>query len=166
MKHSYFTGAALALALTACSGGGEANNSAEETATALQPGEYEVTATVEALRSTDKSTPATKLTQGSAPVTTRTCVGSDNAVEPAAFVEAGDSCKPGETYMSNGRMSLQFQCTRKGKGNLTNLADGKFEKDSFSGKVITTTYFSGSGDYELTRAITGKRVGDCTSKAG
>ena len=159
--------ALLGLALAGCSdGGGEANNVVEERATALQPGEYELTMAVQSMRSTDNTPPASSMAEGSAPVTTRTCIGAGNQVDPAAFVEAGESCTAGDTYMSGGRMSLQFRCNRPGKGMLSHLVDGKFKADSFSGSVITTTIFTGSGDYELTRSVEAKRVGECTPKAG
>lgn len=159
--------AVLGLALAGCSEGASENNSAvEERASALQPGEYELTTTVDSIRSTDATTPASKLKQGDAPVTTRTCIGPDNQIEPAAFVEAGESCTAGDTYMSGGRMSLQLQCNRPGKGSLSHVVDGNFKADSFSGTVITATIFSGSGDYELRRSVEAKRVGDCPPKAG
>jgi hypothetical protein len=142
-----------------------ASNSTEQVAAALQPGEYEITAKVDELRSTDKTTPATKSKVGADPVVSRTCVGPENKVEPAAFVEAGEVCTPSETYMKNGRMNLQYKCNRKGD-QLTQLVDGDFKTDSFTAQVRTATYFSGSGDYELVRSFTAKRVGECTAKAG
>jgi hypothetical protein len=157
--------AVFGVVLSSCSGGDEAANTAvEERAASLQPGEYELTMAVKSVRSTDKTTPATSLKEGAQPVPTRTCVGADNQIDPAAFVEAAESCTAGDTYMSGGRMSLQFRCNRAGKGMLSHLVDGKFKKDSFSGDVITTTIFSGSGDYELTRSVEAKRVGKCTAK--
>lgn len=153
-------------ALSACSGGdAPANNVAEAAAAALQPGEYELTAKVDDVRSTDKTTPATALKVGGDPVTTRTCVGADSAMDPKAFVEAGESCTASDSYMRNGRMNLQYRCNRSGKGQLTHVVDGSFKADSFTAQVRTGTYFSGSGDYDLTRNITGKRVGECTAKA-
>ena len=66
--------------------------------------------------------------------------------------------------MRNGRMSLQYKCTR-GSDQLTQLVDGDFKADSFEAKVTTATYFTGAGDYEMTRTFTGKRVGDCSGRA-
>lgn len=155
--------ALLGLALAGCSDGATENNIAvEERASALQPGEYEVTTKVESIRSTDGTTPASKLKQADAPVVTRTCVGPNNQVAPEAFVEAAEKCTAGDTYMSGGRMSLQLRCDRPGKGSLSHVVDGKFAADSFSGTVITATTFSGSGDYELRRSVEARRVGDCT----
>ena len=159
------TTAIIGLALGGCSGETpENNNVVEERASTLQAGEYELTMTVDSIRSTDGSTPASNLKQGAAPIVTRTCIGPNNQVEPAAFVEAGESCTAGDTYMNGGRMSLQLRCTRSGKGSMSHVVDGKFQADSFSGDVITSTIFSGQGDYELRRTVEAKRVGEC--KAG
>jgi outer membrane murein-binding lipoprotein Lpp len=157
------------LVIAGCSGSDETNNnnsSAEAPAATLDAGEYEITAIVDSVRSTDGTTPGTALKAGAPAATSRTCVGPDNAIDPQAFAEKGESCTAGDTYMSGGRMSLQFRCNRAGKGMLSHLVDGKFRMDGFSGSVITTTIFSGSGDYELTRSVEAKRVGDCTPKAG
>jgi hypothetical protein len=159
--------AVAATALTSCSDTiAPANNVAEAAATALQPGEYGLTAKVDELRSTDNTTPATALKVGGAPKTSRTCVGPDNAIEPSAFVEAGETCTPSDSYMRNGRMNLQYRCNRSGKGQLTHVVDGSFKGDSFTAQVRTGTYFSGSGDYDLMRSIEAKRVGECAAKAG
>ena len=44
------------------------------------------------------------------------------------------------------------------------LADGSFKADRFEAKLSTATYFTGSGDYAMTRTFTGKRVGSCALK--
>jgi hypothetical protein len=166
MNRIFYASALVAFSLAGCSGGDDQSSKkpAEERASTLQPGEYELVAKVDSLRSTDATAPASKLKEG-ASATTRTCVGEQNRVDPAAFVEAGESCTPGDTYMSGGRMSLQFRCNRAGKGALSIVVDGKFKKDSFEAEVITATLFSGSGDYELRRSMTAKRVGECSAKA-
>jgi hypothetical protein len=153
--------------LASCSddSGAPANNTVAHAA-ALRAGEYEIKAKVDELRSTDKTTPATESKVGADPVTSRTCVGPENKIEPAAFAEAGETCTASESYMKNGRMNLQYKCSRSGQGQLTQLVDGDFTDDGFTAQVRTATYFSGSGDYELVRSFTAKRVGECTVKAG
>ena len=79
---------------------------------------------------------------------------------PEVFAEGNETCNAIDNYMRNGRMSLQYQCTR-GSDQLSQLVDGNFKADSFEAKVTTATYFAGDGDYDLTRSFTGKRVGDC-----
>ena len=134
-----------------------------EKAEALQPGEYELTMTVTDLRSTDQTTPATSGKVGPAQVLPeRVCVDAQG-LPPAAFAEAGDTCTPSDSYMRGGRMSLQFNCTRAGRGKLTQTVDGNFTADSLEAKVITGSYFSGGGDYAMTRTLAGRRVGDCAA---
>jgi hypothetical protein len=154
--------AALGL-LAACSDDAPPAKPAKVRADALKPGEYEVTATVDVLRSTDKTTPATKSKAG-ATQTARICVPADGALDPATFAEAGENCTASDNYMRGGRMSLQYKCLRGGE-QVTQTVDGSFTADSFTGKVMTATYFQGSGDYEMTRTMTAKHVGDCPAAA-
>ena len=154
----------LALAATgllaACSDSGTPAKPEEKAADALQAGEYEVTAKVDSIHSTDQTTPKTKSKVDEPAKVTRTCVPAGGIVDPTAFAEAGETCTTTDSYMRGGRMSLQYRCNRAGD-LLTQMVDGNFTADSFTGKVMTATYFSGQGDYEMTRSLTGKRVGEC-----
>src|SRR5687768_11786066 len=157
-------GAAAAGLLAACSGDTAQEAKKEAKAASLQPGEYEVTDKVDEVRSTDNTTPSTTMkvaAAGEASPTSRICVGADGAIDPKIFAEGGDKCASTGSYMRGGRLSFQFNCTRSGKGGLSQLADGKFTADSFEVSVSTTTYFNGPGDYALNRTLTGKRVGEC-----
>ena len=157
-------GVAAAGLLAACSGDTAQEAKMEAKAEALQPGEYEVTDKVDEVRSTDNTPPATALkaaAAGEAGSTSRICVGADGAIDPKIFAEAGDKCASTGSYMRGSRLSFQFNCTRTGKGGLSQLVDGKFTADSFEATVTSSTYFSGPGDYALTRTLTGRRVGDC-----
>jgi Protein of unknown function (DUF3617) len=165
MKHAAVL-LACALTLTACSGDTAKQAKKEAKADALKPGEYEVTDKVDELRSTDNSTPATAMkvaAAGEASRTSRICVGKDGAINRKIFAEAGDKCASTGSYMRGGRLSYQFNCTRAGKGGLSQLVDGKFTADSFEATVSSSTYFSGPGDYALSRTLTGKRVGECSA---
>lgn len=149
--------------LAACSGDTPKEEKAAEKVDALQPGEYEYTTKVDEVRSTDNTAPATAMkvaAAGETPPTARVCVTAEG-VPPTTFAEAGDTCAPTSSYMRGGRMSLQFNCTRTGRGGLTQLVDGNFTANTFEAKVITSTYFSGPGDYSMSRTLTGRRVGDC-----
>ena len=68
--------------LAACSDDAPPAKPAKVRADALKPGEYEVAATVDVLRSTDKTTPATKSKVG-ATQTARICVPADGALDPS-----------------------------------------------------------------------------------
>ena len=145
--------------LAACSS--EAPPVEVEAAKALMPGEYAMTSTITAFRSTDGATPASKAKVGDVAVT-KACVAADGTLDPAIFAEPGDTCKATNSYISDGRMSLQLSCTRPGApGQIMPGVDGKFTADQFEGTATTTTYLTGPGDYALTRTISAKRVGDC-----
>jgi hypothetical protein len=163
---SAFAAAALA---AGCSGGesGQQQNAAEEgTAKVLEPGEYELTAKVDQLRATDGPSPATALKAGAAAPSRRACVAADGALDPKMFAEGSDTCTVADSYVRNGRMSVQLKCKRAGQGgHVMQLVDGDFKKDSFEAKVLGSTSFSGSGDYEMARSVTAKRVGDCPAAA-
>lgn len=150
--------------VTACGGGDEAPKPKQAKADALQAGEYEVTAKVDSIRSTDGTTPDTRSAATAPPTVTRICVPADGTVDHAAFAEGEEKCTAADSYMHRGRLSVQLRCNRDGKG-LTHMVDGEFTADSFTGKVLTATYFSGPGDYELARTVTGKRLGDCPAAA-
>lgn len=153
-----------AAVLASCSSDSAQEAKRQAKAESLQPGEYQVTDKVDELRSTDNSTPATPTraaAPGEPPATVRTCVGADGAIDSKIFAEAGDQCASTGSYMRGGRLSFQYNCTRPGKGGVSQLVDGKFTADSFEASVTSSTYFGGSGDYSLTRTLTGKRVGDC-----
>jgi hypothetical protein len=155
-------------ALTAACGGegAEQKKPAETKAAALQPGEYEVTGTVKSLRSTDQSTPATKLKAGATLEAVRACVAADGKLDPKLIAEsAGDTCKEDTAFLRSGRINVQLNCQRSGKGGIMQLANGTFKADSFDVEVLSNSFFSGSGDYSMTRTLTGKRVGDCTKQA-
>lgn len=154
-------GLAAAGLLAACSDDSATQAKPDEAkADALKPGEYEVTAKVDEIHSTDKTTPATASKVADPAKVTRTCVPADGTIDPATFAEAQEKCFASDSYMRGGRMSLQYKCNRAGE-QVSQLVDGNFTADSFTGKVMTATYLSGSGDYEMTRTMTGKRVGEC-----
>lgn len=133
----------------------------QEAVTSLRPGEYEITAKIDEMRSTDKTTPATKAKAGDPPTTRRACIAAGGSIAPEAFADAGDKCTESSSYLRNGRLNLQLSCNRPGHGQVMELADGSFTADSFEAKLTTATYFQASGDYAMTRTVTGKRVGEC-----
>ena len=88
------------------------------------------------------------------------------ALDPKLFAEASDTCTVAESYVRNGRMSVQLRCKRAGQsGDVMQRVDGNFTKDSFEAQIIGSTSFGGSGDYAMTRSATAKRVGDCSAAA-
>lgn len=152
--------AGCALTFGACGEEKKAAPAAAETPKTLAPGEYEVTGEVTKLASTDKSTPATKVKQGDK-VSLKGCVGEDGTPDMALFTEAGDKCTATSSFVRAGRISIQYQCNRAGKGNLYPSVDGNVTTDGFEAVVNSNSSFSGTGDYQLSRHLTGKRIGNC-----
>lgn len=151
---------AAVMTLVAACGSEPAKPVATEKAKTLSAGEYEVSSEVTKLASADKSTPATGYKMGDKNVI-RTCIAADGALNPAMFIEKGDSCTAQSSYVRSGRLSVQYQCSRPGRGNVYPAADGNFTADGFEAIVTVGTAFSGDGDYNLTQHLTAKRVGDC-----
>lgn len=149
----------LGASLAACS---EAPKPVEEKApvAAFPAGEWEVTALTETLRSSDKSTPATRHKVGSTE-TIRICSPAGPKPAPALFADKGDDCTLDSDYAKNGRINMSMQCKRPGQGQIAVTLDGKYDETTFEVVVVTGTYFAGSGDYALTQKMTGKRIGDC-----
>ena len=152
---------ATGLMATLAGCGGEAPKpAAVEKPRTMVAGEYEVVSKVTMLASADKSTPATALKMGDT-ATIRACVAADGTPDPAMFVEEGDKCTANNSYVRSGRLSVQYSCTRAGKGEIYPNADGNYTADGYKAVVVVATAFPGDGDYKLTRTLTAKRVGDC-----
>lgn len=151
--------------LAACSGGeAEQQKVAAPTPATLPTGQWEVTTRVASLKSTDKTTPLIKTAAGD--VTTASgCVGADGAPPAELFAFKGDQCTVKDSYVRGGRVSVQLDCTRSGAGKVMGDVSGTYTADSMTGTATLTSFFTGSGDYELRQEITGKRVGECTAPA-
>ena len=151
---------APAMLLAAC---GETKPAQEEKAAVpakLPAGEWEVSTTVESLKSTDQTTPAVAFKQGDT-LTHRACVAADGKPADELFLAKGDQCTGTSVFIRKGRINASWNCQRPGKGQVMPSADGKYTADSFEVLVTTGTWFSGTGDYELVQRMKGRRVGDC-----
>lgn len=163
-------GAALALALTACGDDTAAPAADDGKATtaekldALLPGEYEITATVTALSVTEGESAATPLTLDAAR-THRVCVGEDGVLPPETFGEENDNCTiDSQPYFRKGKVREAMTCSRDGKTGQVNVqVNAEFDAEGLEGEVRSATFFTGPGDYQMTRSLSGKRVGDCTA---
>ena len=157
--------AGAAMLLASCGDDAPVKNE-PETATSIEPGQYQADWKVTSLRIVDKNpTAATNLKQD-ATGTTTACVAADNAIDPALFAEDGDSCTIGNPYVRNGRMQMDLTCSRKGvDGQVRQSVSGTFTADTIDAEVSTTTYLSGYGDYAMTRNFTAKRLGECPPAA-
>ena len=150
------------LALAACGGEAPVANEAEAKPATLPAGEWEIASTVETLRSTDNTTPATALRQGET-TTSKVCIGEQGGKpDLAALLPESDECTATTVYARNGRVSAAYTCRRASDpGQVMPAMDGNYTADTLEMVVTTGTYFSGTGDYALTQKLNGKRLGDC-----
>lgn len=131
----------------------------------LPAGQYEVTAVVASLVSTDKSPVPTFAKTGDR-VTTTGCVGEDGLPDAALLAAKGDVCQLQNPYVRSGRMNFQMDCSRKGQGRVMNDFSGRYTADGFTGTLTATSYFTGSGDYKLVEEVTARKTADqCTGAA-
>ena len=153
--------ATAALFVSACGGEAPQENKAVETPDTPTAGQYQASWTVTALRSIDKTTPATNL-KDKATGTSTGCVDTSGAIDPALFAEDGDECTIGSKYIRSGRISMDVKCSRKGApGEVRQSISGSYTADGIEAEVSTSTYLSGTGDYAMTRTFTAKRAGEC-----
>lgn len=129
----------------------------------LPAGEYELTATVTSLTSTDK-TPVPTFAKAGDKMTTRGCVGEEGLPDATLLAAKGDICQLQNPYVRGGRMNLQLDCTRTGEGKVMGDFGGKYTADGFTGTFAATSFFAGPGDYKLVEEISARKVGDqCTA---
>lgn len=154
---------ASTLLLTACGPGeAEAPKKAATPAT-LPAGEYEVTAKVASLTSTDK-TPLPTFTKQGDSRTVRGCVGADGLPAPELLAAQGDSCQLQNPYVRSGRMNFQLNCQRKGQGQVMADVTGSYTAEGFTGTLTATSFFAGPGDYRLVEEVSARKVADqCTA---
>lgn len=155
-----------ALALAACGGGGEATDESavtEEVVDAMLPGEYEIVSQVTQLNATEGEEPATRRNMDEER-TYRVCVGEDGILPPETFGEEADNCSiDGNPYFRRGKVRQALTCKRDGyEGQLNVQVDAEFTAEGIEGQIRSATFFTGPGDYQMVRQITGTRVGDCT----
>ena len=129
----------------------------------LPPGQYEVSATVTTLASTDKTPLPTFAKQGET-IKTQGCVGADGLPAPELLAAKGDVCQLQNPYVRSGRLNFQLDCTRKGQGKVMGDMMGKYTAEGFTGTLTATSYFPGPGDYKMVEGITARKVADqCTA---
>lgn len=152
--------AVTAVTLAACSEDAPQQNPTQLKA-ALTPGLYEASWSVTEIRSTDKTDPATKLTVG-ATGKAEACIQEGPVIDLELFAEAGDECKPSNSYVRGGRINIQMQCKRPDEaGPIMQTVTGTSTAEGFQAEISTSTYLTGFGDYSMRRSVTGKRIGDC-----
>ena len=132
-----------AMLLAGCGGAETPKAEDEAIASKLDAGLYDVAGEVTSLASTDKTSPATKLAKD-AKTGAQACVEADGKPDAALFAEAGDKCTTNSSYVRNGRLNMQYQCTRPGNpGYVMVTVDGSFTKNGFEGTAQSQTGFAG-----------------------
>jgi hypothetical protein len=145
----------------ACSDGGGEQNKAEEAATAMQAGQWEIVSEVTAFRSTDKATPALKAAVGDK-TTAPACIEAGKEEKPPAemFAGAGYKCDYKDRYMRGGLINVSIECERDAlEGKIQMTVEGTYTGDSFQGTVNANSFLSGDGDFAMTSKVTGRRTG-------
>ncbi|MBB3764514.1 DUF3617 domain-containing protein [Sphingomicrobium lutaoense] len=155
------------LGVAACDGApapASEENAPKQKAELLEPGLYEVSVTVDKLASADGAEPATPLEAGQE-LTKQVCVASEGISTPALYAEGDDDCALRNPYVRPGRFQSDLRCTRSGVSGQVNLsANGTYEAESFETDVRTLTALASTGDYAMSRTVTGRRVGDCPTE--
>ena len=163
MRSSIIVTTVAAMAVAGCNEEAPAEQPVLQAA-ALTPGEYEASWTVTALRSTDKTDPATNLAVGKSG-TAKACIQDGPVVDVALFAEGSDTCTPTNSYVRGGRMNIQMRCARENEGGpVMQTMTGTSTADAFEGEISTSTYLAGIGDYSMIRSVSGRRLGDCPAE--
>lgn len=150
-----------ALALMSCGGETKKEPTRAAPPATLPTGEWEVTATVDSLKSLDGATPMIKAAKGDT-ITRKACI-TDAKELSALFAVEGDTCKVQTAYARGGNINSAYSCRRAGRGGTINpTVYGKYTADTLDVTVNTGTQLTGDGDYQLTEKVTGKRLGDCS----
>ena len=160
----FLVAAAPALLVAACGGdAGEASKEAEAAVPVDFPvGEWEVTSTVERIGSADGTTPAIAAKPGDS-ATRKACV-ADASQLSSLFAPEGVQCTAMSDYARQGRINTAYKCAIPG-GYLTPTVNGRYTADTLDVIVDSASMLSGSGDYQMSAKVTGKRLGDCPASA-
>jgi len=166
LKKSLVVMIPLAAALTACGGGGgdAPKNKAAEKASALQPGQYEVTSEVTNFRASDDGPPKINTPQGTS-ATRSVCVADGAAPPPNLVADEGFDCQDSSPpIFRGGTLSVSLTCRRPGlQGDVGYTVNGSFQADSFEAERQLVSRFPGMGDVIIASTVRGRRTGECSA---
>jgi hypothetical protein len=146
------------LCLLAACGGGEEKKKAEVPA-AFPAGAWQVQGEVTAIRSTDKTTPVEKAAIGDKAGANVCLIGAEQQAAPPAalFAEEGYSCTYQNSYIRSGSINASMKCAKKGvSGDIMIGVQGSYTADSFEAKTDYLSYLPGTGDFAMSRKVSGK----------
>lgn len=184
MKHIIYTGMA-ALALAACSSGGDADKDGDgkitaEEATAemaeggkmsLIPGEYEMNISFSEIDAPGIPEQAAGMmkAQMAKGMSIKNCMTQEQIDNPGADMFGGaddDSCKIDSMDRSGNDMKMQMTCNQPGGMKMVSKMEGSFAKESYSMNIEQAMSGMPTGDMKLKGKIEAKRLGDCPAEAG
>jgi hypothetical protein len=124
----------------------------------VQPGEWEIAVTVDAMDMQGAPAAAANLLVGKT-ATAHTCLTADDAAKgPKKLLESSKACSFERYSMEGGKLSGEMVCL-KGEKEMRVLTEGRYTPTSFraTGKAAV------AGDNPMTMDSTsvGKRIGDC-----
>ena len=160
--------AALGFAAAACSDDDADNKAGEADAPATVPaGQWQTGYQVTAMRSTDNSIPAVAAKVGDKG-TGSACVapGEGEKPTPALFAGDGYTCSYKSSYIKQGTINATLICTRKGvTGQMGMTVQGSYTARTLEGTVETNSFLPGSGDFAMSRKISGRLAGPACQPA-
>lgn len=148
----------LCLAVAACSGGDEANNQSAAAPETMPAGTWQTSFEVTKFESADKTTPALKAKVGDKEQGS-SCIPASQSIKsvPELFAGTGYSCTYQNSYIKEGMINANIQCTRPElKGTVSMSVSGTYTADSFEAEVDTNSYLAGPGNFRMTRKVKGK----------
>ncbi len=76
---------------------------------------------------------------------------------PELFAGTGYSCTYQNSYIKDGMINANIQCTRPElKGTVNMSVSGTYTADSFEAEVDTNSYLAGPGNFRMSRKVKGK----------
>jgi hypothetical protein len=158
------------LAAAACSGGEEEAKNKAAAAAAARPanmaaGQYATESEVTAFRSTDNQTPAVKAAVGDK-ASGAGCVTAGALPPPELFAGKDYKCSYKYSYIRDGTLNASLGCTMAGTpGEITMTVEGSYTATGFEAKLESNTYFPGTGDFTMSRKVSGRLTGPTCAPA-
>jgi len=163
--------------MVSCSGGGggqenEAAAPAEAEATALEPGQWEVTSEVQSSREGAQGARMVTAETRAMPNVPKTstaslCIAPEQASEPPTllFAVSRKDCTYDNFYMSGGRIVASLSCPQA-DGQVSMSVDGTFTGSSIEAETGTTIGIYGTGTLMVQSKLAARRIGACEAEDG
>jgi hypothetical protein len=126
--------------------------------TAVQPGQWEVLTTVEAV-DIPGAPPAVAAMMKRKPVSVKYCITPEEAARgPQDMMKSDKSCRFTRYAMAGGKLSSEMVCTQSG-ATVTATREGSFTPTGFN--LRARTVMSGAQTMTMTATTVGRRIGEC-----